>query len=125
LGIFWKTMEWKMLLFILVIYNILRPLGLWLMGTWYIFPPLWYIVPRKIWQPCDRSKVQLLNGFFCKKKCFEKNKTMLQNSCQRFCTWATSACVLTMYLPRGSEKIKLYKIYSFFTLQNLLRNVYN
>jgi hypothetical protein len=28
LGIFWKTMEWKMLLFILVIYNILRPLGL-------------------------------------------------------------------------------------------------
>jgi hypothetical protein len=28
LGIFWKTMEWKMLLYILAIYIILRPVGI-------------------------------------------------------------------------------------------------
>jgi hypothetical protein len=39
---------------------------LWAFGNfvvvWYIFPPLWYIVPRKIWQPCTRvgRKDQLL-----------------------------------------------------------------
>jgi hypothetical protein len=27
-GIFWRTLEWKMLLYTLVIYNILRPLGI-------------------------------------------------------------------------------------------------
>jgi hypothetical protein len=50
-------MEWKMLFYIEVIYDILRPLGifLWAFGNfvviWYIFSPLWYVVPRKIWQP--------------------------------------------------------------------------
>jgi hypothetical protein len=24
----------------------------YLIGIWYIFRPLWYIVPKKIWQPC-------------------------------------------------------------------------
>jgi hypothetical protein len=35
------------------IWYILWPLGihiLWLFGT---FPPFWYVVPRKIWQPCS------------------------------------------------------------------------
>jgi hypothetical protein len=30
---------------------ILRPFGNFA-AIWYIFPPFWYIVPRKIWQPC-------------------------------------------------------------------------
>jgi hypothetical protein len=52
--IFWRTLQW-MLLNLLVIWNILGPLGYILMGTWYFcchlvyFSPLWYIVPRKPW----------------------------------------------------------------------------
>jgi hypothetical protein len=28
LGIFWKTLEWQMLLYVMAIYNILRPSGI-------------------------------------------------------------------------------------------------
>jgi hypothetical protein len=46
LGTFWRTLAWIMLLYILVIWNILQPLGiigiLWAFGNfeviWYIFP---------------------------------------------------------------------------------------
>jgi hypothetical protein len=48
---------------VLVISNILLPLGTyiyWVFGNfvviWYIFPPLWYILPRKIiWQSWSNS----------------------------------------------------------------------
>jgi hypothetical protein len=36
------------------IWSILWPIGN-LVAIWYIFLPLWYILPRKIWQPCLRA----------------------------------------------------------------------
>jgi hypothetical protein len=47
-------------LYILVIWNILQPLGIlygrWnFVVIWYSFFPLRYIVPRKIWQPCPHA----------------------------------------------------------------------
>jgi hypothetical protein len=45
----WSTLEWKMLLYFLVIWIILRPLGIFY-GHLVYFHPLWYIVPSKIWQ---------------------------------------------------------------------------
>jgi hypothetical protein len=41
--------------YITVIRYILWPLGN-LAAIWYIFPPFWYIVSRKIWQPWLRVK---------------------------------------------------------------------
>jgi hypothetical protein len=38
-------------LYSLAILNVLRPFGN-LVAIWYLFPPFWYIVSRKIWQPC-------------------------------------------------------------------------
>jgi hypothetical protein len=50
LGKFWWALEWKMLVFCMVIWNILWPFGnLVVIRT---FSPFWYIVSRKIWQPC-------------------------------------------------------------------------
>jgi hypothetical protein len=45
-GIFWRILEWIMLLYIPVIWNILRPLGIFyghlvhLLVIWFIFPVL-------------------------------------------------------------------------------------
>jgi hypothetical protein len=58
LGKFWRGLEWKMLAYTISILNIciraiwyiLWPLGN-LVAIWYISPPFWYIVSRKIWQP--------------------------------------------------------------------------
>jgi hypothetical protein len=57
-GIFWRTLEWKMLLNIHsghLEYFTTSEYILWAIGNfvfiWFIFPPLWYIAPRKIWQP--------------------------------------------------------------------------
>jgi hypothetical protein len=39
-----------MLVFFMVIWNILLPFGIFICNSVY-FPPVWYIVARKIWQP--------------------------------------------------------------------------
>jgi hypothetical protein len=31
---------------------ILRLFGMYILWLFGIFPPFWYVVPRKIWQPC-------------------------------------------------------------------------
>jgi hypothetical protein len=49
--------------YILVICNFLRP---YLMSNWYFcghfvyFSPLWFILLRKIWQPCARVELKCL-----------------------------------------------------------------
>jgi hypothetical protein len=42
------------------------------MDIWYIFPPFWYIVPRKIWQPCRDARVS-----FKTEKAREKSSELL------------------------------------------------
>jgi hypothetical protein len=43
------------------IWSILRPFDifydhlLYFVVIWYIFPPVWYVVPRNIWQPCESA----------------------------------------------------------------------
>jgi hypothetical protein len=62
LGKFWRVLQWKMLVYLMVIWSILRSFGmaiwyiLWLLG---IFFPFWYVVQRKIWQPCTPSVFNL------------------------------------------------------------------
>jgi hypothetical protein len=68
LCIFSLDLEWKMLVYFMAIWNILRPFSIFygqiiylrqfgnFMVIWYIFPPFWYIAPRKIWQPWSRTR---------------------------------------------------------------------
>jgi hypothetical protein len=57
---FWSVLEWKMLYFMSNWY-ILCSFGTfyvhlaYLLVIWYLdFFPFWYVVPRKIWQPCPQ-----------------------------------------------------------------------
>jgi hypothetical protein len=56
LGIFWRALEWKLLVFFMAIWFILQPFGIFCSFLvcfeviWYIFPIL-DVLPRKIWQP--------------------------------------------------------------------------
>jgi hypothetical protein len=45
--------NYSQLEYITAIWYTLRPFGPSVV-IWYIFPPFWYIVSRKIWQPCTR-----------------------------------------------------------------------
>jgi hypothetical protein len=61
LGKFLRALEWKMLVFIMTIWNILRPFGipnLWPFvincGRLVYFSRFGMFGPRKIWQPCVR-----------------------------------------------------------------------
>jgi hypothetical protein len=61
LGKFCRALDWKMLVYFKIIWNILRSFGIFygpfcnVVVIWYIyFPSFWYIVSRKIWQPCFR-----------------------------------------------------------------------
>jgi hypothetical protein len=51
LGKFWRVLQWKMLVYFMDNWSILRPFKI-SYGRLVYFPPFWYIVPRKIWQPC-------------------------------------------------------------------------
>jgi hypothetical protein len=53
LGKFWKVLQWEILACLMTIWSILLPFGLFC-GNFVYFSPLWYFVPRKIWQPCAR-----------------------------------------------------------------------
>jgi hypothetical protein len=60
LGKFWWVWQWKMLVYFTDIWSIFRPLGVFYghlvyFVIWYI-SPLWYIVPRKIWQPWSKAR---------------------------------------------------------------------
>jgi hypothetical protein len=54
---FLRALDWKMLIYFMAIWNILRPFGKFYEHMalfeliWYNFFRLWYHVPRKIWQP--------------------------------------------------------------------------
>jgi hypothetical protein len=56
-GKFWRVLKWKMLVYYMVIWSILRLFGVFCGHLVYFmflvyFLPYWYVVPRKIWQPC-------------------------------------------------------------------------
>jgi hypothetical protein len=62
LGKFWSVLQWKMLVYFRDIWSLFGPFHigfLWTFGTFCCdlvhFPPVWYIVPRKIWQPCNQA----------------------------------------------------------------------
>jgi hypothetical protein len=63
LGKFLRVLQWKMLVDFMAVRSILRPFGVfcghmnYFMFIWYTFFSFWYFVPRKIWQPCLRSRV--------------------------------------------------------------------
>jgi hypothetical protein len=58
LGKSWKDMQWQMLVYLWsfgpfydhLVYFVAIWYNLWTFG---IFFPFWYVVPRKIWQPCS------------------------------------------------------------------------
>jgi hypothetical protein len=59
LGKFWRTLEWKMLVYFVTIWNILRPFGIIygrlvkvVCGNLVYFYQFGMFGPRKIWQPC-------------------------------------------------------------------------
>jgi hypothetical protein len=56
LGKFWRVLQWKMLVYFMDTWSILRPFVIFYghLVSWHIFFPFWYFVPRKIWQPCQR-----------------------------------------------------------------------
>jgi hypothetical protein len=60
LGIFYDH-----LVYCIAIGNILWPFGIFC-GHLVYFPPFWYFVPRKIWQPCLTHLIQVAfaNGHF-------------------------------------------------------------
>jgi hypothetical protein len=69
LGKFWRNLQWKMLVYFMAIWSIIRTFGipiLWLFGRFYgsllNFFPFWYVVSRKIWQPWARLQKPV--GFY-------------------------------------------------------------
>jgi hypothetical protein len=56
LGKFWRVLEWKIVIFSVVIWNILLPCGIFLLinvkfcGYLVYYYQFWYVLPRKIWQ---------------------------------------------------------------------------
>jgi hypothetical protein len=56
LGKFWRVLQWKMLVFFMDTWSILRSLVIFY-GSWNIgiFFPVLVCVRRKIWQPCLRT----------------------------------------------------------------------
>jgi hypothetical protein len=53
LGKFWKALEWKMLVYFMVMWNILRSFGIF---CGHLVTSFWCIVSRKIWQPCKEQR---------------------------------------------------------------------
>jgi hypothetical protein len=62
LGTFWRVLQWKMLVYFMDIWSILLQFDkvyvhlVYFVLILYIFPMVWYIVPRKIRQPWTRDK---------------------------------------------------------------------
>jgi hypothetical protein len=62
LGSFWRVLPWKMLVHLINFADIMYT---YFIGIWYnfwlfdVFFPFWYVVQRKIWQPCLSDSVQI------------------------------------------------------------------
>jgi hypothetical protein len=56
LGKFWRGLQWKILVYFMTVWFILRPLEIFY-GHLVYFCPFWYFVPRKIWQPWSDGTV--------------------------------------------------------------------
>jgi hypothetical protein len=57
LGNFWMVLQWNILEYYMFglffrLFDIICDHLVYFMAIWYIFSPLWYVVPRNIWQPC-------------------------------------------------------------------------
>jgi hypothetical protein len=48
LGKFWRVLQWKMLVYFMAIWSILRPYGIFYGHLVHVFFPFWYVVPIKI-----------------------------------------------------------------------------
>jgi hypothetical protein len=48
---FWRVLQWKLLVYFMDIWSILRSFSIHVFWLISIFSPFWYIVPIKIWQP--------------------------------------------------------------------------
>jgi hypothetical protein len=72
LGIFWSASEWKMLVYFMLVFDNFRRFGI-INGHLVYFPPFWYVVFCKIWQPFYDCK-------FC--RCCKKCWTIVH--CQKF-----------------------------------------
>jgi hypothetical protein len=64
LGKFWRALEWKMLVYVMTIWNILRPFALFMtvcykLWSFCIFFPRWYVWTKK-------NLATLLTTFACK-----------------------------------------------------------
>jgi hypothetical protein len=55
LGKFWRVLQWKVLVYFMDTWSILRSFGI-VRGNLVYFSPFWYFVLRKIWQPCIQVK---------------------------------------------------------------------
>jgi hypothetical protein len=100
LGKFWKALEWKMLVYLMVIWNMLWSFGIcyghleYVMVIWNIlrsfgifyghlvmlyliyFPSFWYIVSRKIWQTCGKVHTyKMLQSLFLHARCYVSMST--------------------------------------------------
>jgi hypothetical protein len=70
MGEFWSASEWKMLIYLIAIWNILLRFGKFyghlvnFAFVWYIFPGFGYHAPRKIWQPWCGIIVAFFRGNF-------------------------------------------------------------
>jgi hypothetical protein len=72
LGKFWRVLQWKILVYFMIIWSISRPFEIfcghlvYFVVIWYIFPHFWYFVPRKIWQPWLKGFAMEKTHLFCK-----------------------------------------------------------
>jgi hypothetical protein len=66
LDTFWRVLQWKMLMYFKDIWSILLPFDIfydhlvYFVVIWLVFSPFWYIIQRKIWQPCVRPSANHL-----------------------------------------------------------------
>jgi hypothetical protein len=63
LGKVWRVLQWKKFEYFIDIWSILCPFGTFCSNLVYV-PPFWYIVPRKIWQPCASTRFVCMRLYF-------------------------------------------------------------
>jgi hypothetical protein len=86
LGKFWRILQRKMLVHLMVIWSIFKSFGkVWghfvsFVAICYIFP-FWYVAPRKIWQPWRERLTKM--GHIFHHLLTEKNGADISTNCRR------------------------------------------
>jgi hypothetical protein len=52
LGKFWRVLQWKILVYFMTTFGLFC-------GHLVYFSPFWFVVPRKIWQPCSAMEEKM------------------------------------------------------------------